>query len=170
MALWRRFLVVAALMFWQGGFVSYSSVAVPVGQRVLDTPTRQGFITREVTYYLNLSGAVALVPLAWDVAASDDRAVWRKRLRWLAVLGMAAALCWLFWSRHRLDALLDPETQTIAYHRPFRAEHRVYLWVSTVQWALGVLYVVLMLPAWRDEDRSAAGSRPGVGGYSRGEA
>jgi hypothetical protein len=158
MALWRRFLVVAALMFWQGGFVFYAAVVVPVGQRVLETHTRQGFITREVTYYLNLSGAAALVLLAWDAVAGAG-APWQRRLRWVAVIGMAVALVWLVWGRERLDALLDVDTQTILSHSRFRHEHRIYLWVSTVQWALGVLYTVLTLAAWREEDRRAVALR-----------
>ena len=34
MTLVRRFLVVAALMFWQGGFTFYSAVVVPLGQKL----------------------------------------------------------------------------------------------------------------------------------------
>ena len=70
--LFRRFLVLVALMFWLGGFTFYASVVVPVGQRELGSHLEQGFITRQVTNYLNLSGAVALVVLAWDVAASRE--------------------------------------------------------------------------------------------------
>src|SRR2546428_9021513 len=69
----RRFLVLAALMFWQGGFTFYAAVVVPVGQQVLGSDLEQGFITRQVTQWLNVAGAVALVPLAWDVLAAERR-------------------------------------------------------------------------------------------------
>src|SRR5437764_15421395 len=95
--LFRRFLVLAALMFWQGGFTFYAAVVVPVGQHVLGSHAAQGFITREVTRYLNLAGAAALVFLVWDVAAARDPRALRTGLRWLAVAGMLATLAALAW-------------------------------------------------------------------------
>jgi hypothetical protein len=45
-------LTLIALFFWQGGFTFYASVVVPIGQEVFG-PLRQGFLTRQVTVYLN---------------------------------------------------------------------------------------------------------------------
>src|SRR5579871_1207813 len=70
----RRYLVLTALMFWQGGFTFYAAVVVPIGTAQLGGATEQGFITRHVAWYLNVAGAVALVILAWDAAAT--RAGW----------------------------------------------------------------------------------------------
>jgi hypothetical protein len=150
----RRFLVVAALMFWQGGFIFYASVVVPIGQQVLASPKDQGFITRHVTRSMNLSGAIALLPLGWDCAACGDPKTLRRRLRWLAWVVMFVTLGVLFWLHPMLDAYLDPETFGIHHRSEFRFLHRCYLWASTVQWAFAVLYVILTLPAWRAEDRS----------------
>ena len=61
----RRWLVVLSLMFWQGGFMFYGGVVVPVGSEVLGSDTDQGWITRKVTDYLNAAGAVALA--VWGV-------------------------------------------------------------------------------------------------------
>ena len=154
----RRLLVVSALMFWQGGFTFYAAVVVPVGQEVLGTHFKQGRITRRVTVYLNLAGAAALLPLAWDAAASADRAALLRRLRWLALGGMAAGLALLFWLRPQLDELIDLQMGYIPERKAFRVGHRWYLWISTVQWGLGVVYALLTLHAWRDGDR-AAGAR-----------
>src|SRR5438067_11181166 len=95
-----RFLVVAALMFWQGGFTFYSAVVVPLGQDIFGK--RQGFLTREVTDYLNLAGAIALLLLAWDVAAVSDRP-FRRLLRWLCWAVMAVGLAVLLWLQPHLD-------------------------------------------------------------------
>ena len=57
----RRMLLLVSLMFWQGGFMFYGSVVVPVGGRILGSETEQGFITQSVTNYLNLAGAVCLI-------------------------------------------------------------------------------------------------------------
>jgi hypothetical protein len=164
----RRFLVVAALMFWQGGFTFYAAVVVPVGQDVLGSHREQGFITRQVTDYLNLAGAVALLPLAWDAAVSGDEAARWRRARWAAWLGMALLLGVLAWLHPRLDALLETETHHIVNPKRFRTEHRWYLWASTLQWGCGVLYALLALRAWRQEDhrvpslpRGPSGEAPG---------
>jgi hypothetical protein len=153
----RRLLVVAALMFWQGGFTFYAAVVVPVGQEVLGSHLNQGLITRRVTNYLNLAGAVCLLPLAWDAAAAPDRSARRRWLRWLTVLGLALGLALLAWLHSRLDDLLDPDHPLILDYRTFRREHRWYLWISTVQWALAVLYLALTLWAWGTRDRQLGG-------------
>jgi hypothetical protein len=148
----QRFLVLIALMFWQGGFTFYASVVVPVGQEVLGSHLAQGFITQQVTKYLNLSGAVALLALALDLAAARETA-WVRRLRWMLWLGMVAALVVLVGLHPRLDQLLVPSTQTILDYEAFIPMHRLYLWVSTVQWGCALGYAWLTLRAWREADR-----------------
>ncbi|HZT82251.1 MAG TPA: DUF4149 domain-containing protein [Gemmataceae bacterium] len=148
----RRLVVVAALLFWQGGFTFYAAVVVPVGREVLGSHTRQGFITRRVATYLNLAGAVALVPLAWDAAATADPAAWRRRLRWLAWALLLLTLLALFWLHPRMTELMDLEQAELIDRGTFRLIHKVYLWASVVQWVAGVGYVVLMLGGWRAAD------------------
>jgi hypothetical protein len=152
MTLLRRFLVISALLFWQGGFLFYASVVVPVAQQEL-SHLRQGFVTRRVTNFLNLSGAVALAIVALELAAAD-RKVCRRVARALVWLGMAATLAVLVWLHIRLDALLDPEGLRVLDRAEFYPSHRAYLWVSTIQWALGVVFLWLTLAAWRAVDRS----------------
>jgi hypothetical protein len=51
---------------------------------------------------------------------------------------------------------LDPEL--------FHPWHRTYLWVSTVQWTIGVGFLLLTVLAWRGEDRRpAALAEPALG-------
>jgi len=152
MILLRRFLVLAALFFWQGGFTFYAAVVVPVGRDVL-TPMGQAFVTQPVTWYLNLSGAAALALLVWDTVAAHGPSAGRRRGRWLCWAGMAVALGLLFWLHARLDALLDADGAKVLDRKAFRFEHRCYLWVSTVQWFLGMVYTWLSLEVWRGEDR-----------------
>jgi len=153
MILLRRFLVLASLFFWQGGFTFYSAVVVSVGQEVLGSHREQGFITRRVTNYLNVAGALSLVPLAWDAGVPRNQGRWGRRVRWAAWCGMALALGVLVWLHGHLDALLDPEVHEILDRGAFRTAHRWYLNVSTFQWGLALLYAALALRDWRDEDR-----------------
>jgi hypothetical protein len=148
MSLVRRFLVLAALMFWQGGFTFYSAVVVPLGQELFGR--KQGFLTREVTDYLNLSGAIALIILAWDVVVVPDRAA-RRYVRWLCWLLMSAGLVALAWLHVHMDRYFDFDEMRILERGAFRYEHRWYLWISTVQWGAALVYIVLMLLGWRNE-------------------
>jgi hypothetical protein len=153
-SLLRRLLVIFSLMFWQGGFTFYAAVVVPIGQRELGSHLQQGFITRQVTNYLNLSGAAALILLGWDVAATRDKSLTRRWARWAVWMGMIITLLALAWLHGHLDQLLNPELRELTSPRAFRTGHRWYLWLSTVQWAFGVAYALLALCGWRAEDRT----------------
>ncbi|HKI32584.1 MAG TPA: hypothetical protein VKA46_12005 [Gemmataceae bacterium] len=148
----RRFLVLIALMFWQGGFTFYASVVVPTGQAVLESHLEQGYITRQVTSWLNLSGAVALVVLALDLVAARE-AGWLRRLRWLLWLGMLGTLVALAWLHPHIDQYLNPQFHAVIDSAAFHTGHRAYLWVSTVQWGCALVYAWLTLRAWREADR-----------------
>ena len=148
----RRYLALAALFFWQGGFTFYAAVVVPIGQEVVGKET-QPFITRQVAQWINISGAAALVILALDLAAAAREARWAHLVRWLSWLGMAAALVALVWLYPYIDRHLNTEVQEIFQRKEMRPWHRAYLWVSTVQWGFGLLYVGLTLRAWREADR-----------------
>jgi hypothetical protein len=155
----RRFLVLTALMFWQGGFLFYAAVVVPTGQSVLGSHLEQGMITRQVTIYLNLAGCISLFILGWDIRVARDASRTRRLGRWASWFAMAVLLVALLWLHGRLDSLIDLEAHELREPRAFRAGHRAYLWLSTLQWVAGVAFTGLTLQAWRSEDRflSAAG-------------
>jgi hypothetical protein len=150
----RRILVLAVLLFWQGGFTFYSAVVIHVGRDVLGSHREQGFVTRRVTNYLNLAGLIALPILAWDVATSRDPVARRRWVRWASWSGMALTLALLAWMHPHLDAFLDPVDFSIREHGTFCVWHSWYLHASTVQWGCALLYTLLALWAWRAEDRA----------------
>jgi len=150
----RRFLVLFTFLFWQGGFLFYSAVVVPVGQSVLAPPARQSQITMPVTRYLNLIGGITLLMLALDVLRTRDDSR-RKTWRWLCWLLMAAGLAALLWLHPRLVEFMDHHD-----HPSFYPLHRAYLLTSTVQWLAAMAFLLLTLQAWRAEDTSPG--RPAV--------
>src|SRR5262245_9782885 len=115
----RRFLVLAALMFWQGGFVFYAGVVVPIGTEVLGSAQEQGRITRRVAVWLNWTGAVALIPLGWD-AWVDRRNRIGRRGRIATWVILAAGQLVLFCLYPTLDSMFDPEAVHISERRLFR--------------------------------------------------
>jgi hypothetical protein len=152
----RRLLVVAAVMFWQGGFTFYGAVVVPVGTAVLGSHFEQGLITRTVTNYLNLAGVVALVVWSWDIVRTRDRSVRLRLLRWTLWGALVLTLAVLAWLHPRLDELIDLDSSQILDRPHFRGLHSGYLDISTLQWAVSLALTVATLLAWRAEDRQYA--------------
>lgn len=155
MTILRRFLVLAALFFWLGGFTFYVGVAVPVGTAVLGSALRQGYITRQVTVWLNVAGAVGLAVLAvelWPGRDPSARRRWTGRACWLI---MTACQVLLFWLHGQLDHMMQPRGLLVHDPETFYLVHRVYLWAHTVQWTAGVVVLLLLLLGWRHQDRAA---------------
>lgn len=137
-----------AFAFWQGGFTFYTAVVVPVGTDVLGGPAEQGRVTRDVTRWMNLAGAIALPILLWDAVATRP---WR-RTRVTCVILMAVVLAGLYVLHPQLDALFDADVARVRDRPRFRLMHKTYLWISTLQWAAGLAYLVLTPAAWRSLD------------------
>ena len=145
----RRFLAACGLAVWLGGFTFYGAVVIPMGEQVLGSHRPVGFITQQVSEWLNLIGVVALVFLVANLA--DE---WRGLSGWrkLGLAGtwliMALGLVTLFALHPSLDAVLERESQEIVNYERFIWLHRSYLAISTLQWAAGLLHAwCLLLPA-----------------------
>jgi len=150
----RRFLVLQALLAWQGGFFFYSAVVVPVGGEVLGSGAAQGRVTARVTDWLNLIGVVGLAVTAWDLARTRDPAGWRTAARWWCWAAAGVSQYALFVVHQLLDYYMDPTRTVIVIRPPFYQVHEAYLWASTVQW------VAMLGFAWW--------TAAGVGGRGRG--
>ncbi len=148
MIIFRRFLALAALAFWQGGFAFYAAVVVPMGEQVLSSPIEQGFVTRRVTNYLNMAGAAALPLLAWDLVSC--RKMVRGRILTWAAMGLVLLLQVAL--HPRLDEVLDAKAMNVLDQDKFYVMHQVYLIASAVQWFSSLAFVGLTIGAWRADD------------------
>jgi len=140
----RRFLTLQALLLWQGGFVFYAAVVVPVGTDVLGSSAMQGAVTQQVTNWLNRLGVAALCILAWDVAFTSPR----RTIRWITWGGTAGLLAVLFFLHAVLDSNFDSTRKISADPATFKTVHITYLWVSTIQWLLSLVFAWSTLRAW----------------------
>jgi len=147
----RRLLLLLALMIWQGGFMFYGAVVVPVGAEVLGSHREQGFVTQAVTNYLNVAGAVALVLWGWEEAARSGMVNGRRRRRvgWAVLVVLLGVLAWL---HQRLDNLFVVDEFHIIDGQTFRRLHQWYLILSTIQSGGAVVLTGWTIQAWRDED------------------
>ena len=158
----RRLLLLMALMVWQGGFMFYGAVVVPVGSEVLGSHREQGFVTQSVTNYLNVAGAVALAVWGWDVAAG--RAAGGRRLCWIGWGLLVVLLGVLVWLHPRLDELLVADGFRILDRPGYRRLHQWYLTISTVQWAVAVVLAGETIRTWRVADAGSGIDNPfGIG-------
>jgi hypothetical protein len=139
----RQYLVVLAIALWLGGFTFYALVVVPTGAEVLGGTIEQGFVTQQVTRYLNWIALGALAILLWNLA------VQRGKLLAATWVGMLLAQVLLFALHGPLDARLDPATHDVA--SDFHYLHEVYLWIAAIQWGLGLAHIWCVLAAWRNK-------------------
>ncbi len=142
----------ASFAIWFGGFGFYASIVVPIGTGVLGSARRQGLITQQVTDWLNLVCLIAVVLMATDLAFGW-RGANRRSLGLLAcVLSIGGMLLWLAILHGMLDSMIDEAQGRIADRARFYLLHRYYLWISSVQWFVGWIWLALALDTWRRSD------------------
>ncbi len=145
----RRFLVLQSLLLWQGGFLFYALVVVPVGTDFLGSATQQGFVTQRVTLWLNRIGWFALAILAMDALATAPR----RRLRFrLVVLAAILNAVLTFWLHGALTERLDFDEHRLRERDGFYGLHRWYLILAALQWFAMLVFALASLSAWRAHD------------------
>ena len=153
----RRFLVIAAVAFWLGGFTFYASVVIHTGHRVFGGRLETGFLTQQVTQWLNFIGVITLtILLANGFADWRHPSRWIKASLWLTWAIMAAILVALYTLHPMLDRMLDVEAHRVVDRSHFHGLHATYMNLSTTQWVAGLLHLWLTLLVWRARPASAS--------------
>jgi hypothetical protein len=155
----RRFLVIAVIAFWLGGFTFYASIVIHTGHRVLGSRLETGFLTQQITHWLNLIGVIALtILLANGLADWRHANRWIKACLWLTWAIMVAVLVALYTMHPMLDRMLDFETHRIVDRSHFYGMHKSYMNLSTMQWTAGLLHLWLTLLVWRTRRTPVGGA------------
>jgi len=157
----RRLLVLLSVALWFGRFTFYSLVVIHTGHRVFGSRVEVGFLTQEVTRWLNLIGLPTLLLWLWNVFAGWRSQERLTRIGLLSTLTIIAGVQISLFALHpAIDRRLDPETHTIVHKAQFKSLHLLYMNLSTIQWVATIIYVLACLSAWRAIDRAYAQSLP----------
>ncbi len=129
--LWQ-FAVTLSLAVWWGGLTFYAAIIVPLGIEQFGG-IEQGLLTQRVTVRLNLAGTLAGICLLAD-------ALWHQPRNCRAVLAslLLALQGWLWFLHSRLSRWMETVSSSLPTGESFYHEHRVYLWVTSVQWLIGL--------------------------------
>lgn len=125
---------------WLGGLTFYIAVVVPIGSGVIGSDV-QGEITAEVTFYLNLMAMIAAACVAIEARLPDRNRF--PKTTWGLAATIAVVTVGLIVLRavmlERMPGLVLAESESLASERwSFYSLHRVYLWLTTLQWICGV--------------------------------
>ncbi|HZV37045.1 MAG TPA: hypothetical protein VFB72_20885 [Verrucomicrobiae bacterium] len=153
MTLARRYAVLLTIAFWMGGFTFYTGVVIPTGNQVMGGERDVGFITQQVTNWLNAIGVIALIILglnAWFQRPGFPRLL--MLLSWLAMIVLQGGL---FYVHSVLDAKLDTSTHRISgpMHIFFNW-HRLYMLLASAQWGFALIYLWLAVVVWKQTDQN----------------
>ncbi len=129
--LWR-FAVTVSLAVWWGGLTFYAAVVVPLGIEQFGG-VEQGSLTQRVTVRLNVAGTIVGICLLADALGRKPRN--RRAVMASALLGLQV---WLWFWHSRLSRWLDAASFSPQPGESFYHEHRIYLWVTSAQWLIGL--------------------------------
>jgi hypothetical protein len=135
----RKIAFVLLIILW-GAFTFYAGIVVPIGMRVLGSHTEMGFITQEVTNYLNYFSLPIFLFVSYVFRAEK----WLFRLGILLIL-LQISLFILHTKLFNLLAGGVPHFQSLMVKSKtiFYSLHRTYLLISTLIWLIvsGIVFV-----------------------------
>ena len=134
----RQYVATLAWAIWFGGLTFYAAVVVPTGTKVLGV-SEQGFVTQQVTQWLNLIGAGALAILLWNTVAQPSKLL---LITWIVLAFLQLALFGLHW---QLDGLLDSQARELIDPERFSGLHELYEFTSALQWLAGLAHLWYVL-------------------------
>jgi hypothetical protein len=128
------YLAIVAWAVWMGGFAFYFGVVVPVGGRLIGG-SEQGFITQQVTHWLNLISVGVLAILLGHSLIAGSRLM-------LGTWGIMVAFQFVLFVMHaELDGMIDGPTRAVAETGRFHRWHEAYEFLAAAQWLAAMVHL-----------------------------
>lgn len=125
-------LKIIALSFWWGAFTFYAGIVVPVGMKVLGSHTEMGFITQQVTIYINVFSLIIFLFYAYFL--KNQGFIKHKLVEEITIISLIGFQLLLFLLHNYQTDLLDFESKKVINLNSFYLLHRIYLIVEAFIW------------------------------------
>ena len=122
---------------WWGGLCFYALVVIPIATEIVGS-VEQGFITQRVTQWHNALSGLFLLCVLTEAFRTRRTALWAFAAS-LSIIDIGLAV----W-HSRLTDMMDFQHRTVS--SDFYTEHATYLWITAVEWALGIVIPIWFLP------------------------
>jgi hypothetical protein len=127
-----KYLKIIVLSIWWGGFTFYAAIVIPVGMKVLGSHTEMGFITQQVTIYINFFSLISFI--FYGYCLKNEAFTEKKLVEEIIVISLIGFQLLLFLLHHYQTDLLNFENHKIINRDNFYLLHRIYLIVETLIW------------------------------------
>ncbi len=136
----NNYLKIIVLCFWWGAFTFYAGIVVPVGMNVLGSHTEMGFITQQVTVYVNIFSLIIFLIYAYCL--KNEAFTKNKLVEEIIAISLVGFQLLLFLLHKYQTELLDFENHKIMNRDDFYLLHRLYLILETLIW-LVISFLIL---------------------------
>ena len=133
-------LKIIILGIWWGAFTFYSGIVVTVGMQVLGSHLQMGFITQQVTVYLNIFSLIVFISYIYCLHNEEFTA--NSLVEQIAAISIVGFQLLLFLLHFYLTDLLDFEKHLIINQDNFYLLHRIYLIIETVIWLVISILII----------------------------
>ncbi len=135
-----KYLKIFVLSIWWGAFTFYAGVVIPIGMKVLGSHTEMGFITQQVTIYINIFSLIIFFIYAYCLKNEEVKV--NNLVEEMIAISLIGFQLLLFLLHYYQTDLLDFENHKINNRENFYLLHRIYLIVVTLIWLVVSFLIV----------------------------
>ena len=135
-----NYLKIIVLSIWWGAFTFYAGVVIPSGMTILGSHTEMGFITQQVTIYINIFSLIIFLIYAYCLR--NEGFSKNNLVEEIVVISLIGFQLLLFLLHSYQTDLLDFETHKLINRDNFYLLHRIYLIVETLIWLVVSFLIV----------------------------
>ena len=133
-------LKIIILGIWWGAFTFYAGIVVAVGMQVLGSHLQMGFITQQVTVYLNVFSLIIF--LLYVYCLYNEEFTTNSLVEQIVAISIIGFQLLLFLLHYYLTDLLDFEKHIIINQDNFYLLHRIYLIIETIIWLIISILII----------------------------